>query len=104
MISICRILIDDKSLPKHFKFIQISTDEVYGSLNKSDQNLLTWIHQILIVPLRLHDVFYWKNSLYPEKLIPLAFSKINKNDKVPIYGDGLQIRDWIHVDDHVQEF
>ena len=36
LISICRILIDDNSLPNHFKFIQISTDEVYGSLNKSD--------------------------------------------------------------------
>ena len=37
---------------------------------------------------------------YPEKLIPLTFSRINNKQKVPIYGDGLQIRDWIHVDDH----
>ena len=36
LISICRILINDNSLPNHFKFIQISTDEVYGSLKKSD--------------------------------------------------------------------
>ena len=123
LISICRILIDNKSLPEHFKFIQISTDEVYGSLNKSDKPFTESSNLDPSNPYSASktaaDVLcmsYWKTYgfpvivtrcsnnygpyQYPEKLIPLAFSKINKNDKVPIYGDGLQIRDWIHVDDH----
>ena len=39
---------------------------------------------------------------YPEKLIPLVISKCLKNEKIPIYGDGKNIRDWLHVDDHVK--
>ena len=37
---------------------------------------------------------------YPEKLIPLAINNIAKNKKIPIYGNGQQIRDWIYVKDH----
>tara|TARA_B100002019_G_scaffold106390_1_gene91393 strand:+ start:508 stop:1530 length:1023 start_codon:yes stop_codon:yes gene_type:complete len=125
LISICRILIDDKALPKHFKFIQISTDEVYGSLNKLDKPFTESSNLRPSNPYSASKtaadvlcISYWKTYgfpvivtrcsnnygpyQYPEKLIPLAFSKINKNNKVPIYGDGLQIRDWIHVDDHCE--
>lgn len=38
---------------------------------------------------------------YPEKMLPYWASKLLKNELIPIYGDGLNIRDWIHVDDHV---
>ena len=37
---------------------------------------------------------------YPEKLIPLALSKLKNGEEVPIYGDGSQTREWIHVSDH----
>jgi dTDP-glucose 4,6-dehydratase len=37
---------------------------------------------------------------YPEKLIPLIISKAAAGERLPIYGDGTNIRDWIHVDDH----
>ena len=37
---------------------------------------------------------------YPEKLIPLSINKVNTHSKIPIYGNGQQIRDWIYVDDH----
>lgn len=123
LISICRVLIDDNSLPNHFKFIQISTDEVYGSLNESDSPFTELSNLEPSNPYSASktaaDVLcmsYWKTYgfpvivtrcsnnygpyQYPEKLIPLTFSRINNEEKVPIYGDGLQIRDWIHVDDH----
>lgn len=38
---------------------------------------------------------------YPEKLVPFWVSRIMQGKKIPIYGDGLNIRDWVHVDDHV---
>lgn len=44
---------------------------------------------------------YGRNQ-YPEKLIPLAITNILLGKKIPIYGDGSNCRDWIHVDDHVQ--
>lgn len=37
---------------------------------------------------------------FPEKLIPLVFTKALKDEKIPVYGDGLNIRDWLHVEDH----
>lgn len=37
---------------------------------------------------------------FPEKLIPLAITRAISNEEIPVYGDGMQIRDWIHVDDH----
>ena len=38
---------------------------------------------------------------FPEKLIPLVINKCLLLQKIPVYGNGLQVRDWIHVDDHV---
>lgn len=38
--------------------------------------------------------------MFPEKILPLFISNLMEGKKVPVYGDGLQIRDWIHVDDH----
>ena len=37
---------------------------------------------------------------YPEKLIPFFISKLLKNEKVPVYGDGKNVRDWLYVEDH----
>jgi len=39
---------------------------------------------------------------FPEKMIPLFIAKLRAGEKVPVYGDGQQIRDWIHVGDHVR--
>ena len=39
---------------------------------------------------------------YPEKLIPVVIAKILQNKKIPVYGKGKNIRDWIHVEDHVK--
>ncbi len=123
MLSACRDLIDKKVLSSTFKFIQISTDEVYGSLTK-DENPFT--EKSLLKPSNPYSAskasadvialsYYITYGFpviitrcsnnygpyqYPEKLIPLSINRINAGSKVPIYGDGLQIRDWIYVDDH----
>lgn len=105
------------------KFVQVSTDEVYGSiierksietdsLQPSSPYAASKASGDLIV------LAYWKTFNYevnitrgantygprqfPEKLIPLALKKLKNGEKVPIYGNGLQIREWLHVMDHVE--
>ncbi|MBG97991.1 dTDP-glucose 4,6-dehydratase [bacterium] len=107
------------------KFIAISTDEVYGSLSESDK-ASTENDKLQprspysaskassdLLCLSYHETFGMHVCItrcsnnygpyqYPEKLIPVLIKKILNNEKVPIYGDGKNIRDWIHVDDHVE--
>ena len=105
------------------KFLHISTDEVYGSLGKegkfneltpydpkspysaskacSDHLVRAWRHTYnlpFIVTNCSNNFGEWQ---FPEKLIPLTIQKFLNNEQVPIYGDGLQIRDWLYVEDHV---
>ncbi len=106
------------------KFLQISTDEVYGSLGES--GAFTEVSQIkpnspysaskaaadhfvtayfktynLPVLITRCSNNYGPNQ-FPEKLIPLIRSNALENKKIPVYGDGLNIRDWIYVYDHCQ--
>lgn len=107
---------------RNTKFIQISTDEVYGSLNKKgyyteDYNLapnssysaskasadmiVRAYHGTYGIPAMITRCS--KNYgpyQYPEKLIPLFIEQALKDNPIPIYGDGKQVRDWIHVEDH----
>jgi len=104
------------------KYLQISTDEVYGSLgktglfsettplnprspysaSKASADLLTeaYFHTFNL-PI---NITRCSNNYgpyqFPEKLIPLTILNCLKGKKIPVYGDGLNIRDWIHVDDH----
>lgn len=103
------------------KFIQVSTDEVYGSIQNgkfSEKSSLSpnspYAASKAAADLLCHA--YWKtyqlpviitrcsNNLgpfqFPEKLIPLAVTNAVENKPIPIYGDGLNIRDWIYVLDH----
>ena len=107
-----------------FKLIHISTDEVFGSLGKngqfretspykpnspysaskasSDHLVRAW-HKTFSMPFIVtncsNNYGPWQ---LPEKLIPLAINKALNNDQIPIYGDGLQVRDWLHVLDHAE--
>src|SRR5712664_3155794 len=104
------------------RFVQISTDEVYGSLgktgtfterspldpsspyssSKAGADLLVLAHH------RTYDqevvVTRCSNNYgpyqFPEKLIPLMIVKALRNEPLPVYGDGMNVRDWIHVQDH----
>ncbi len=107
------------------KYIQISTDEVYGTLTEDDEpftentplapnspyaasktsaDLLcrsfyeTYKYPIIITRCSNN---YGPNQ-YPEKLIPLFIKNAKNNKNLPVYGDGQNIRDWIHVQDHCE--
>ena len=108
------------------KFINISTDEVYGSLQlyedagftehtpimpnmpyaaaKAGGDLMCnayWMtHKVPVIV--THCSNNYGPYQFPEKLIPFFVFKLLKNEKVPIYGDGQNVRDWIHVHDHVR--
>ena len=106
------------------KFLQVSTDEVYGTLGKDGY----FYETTPIAPnspysaskasadmlVRAYHITYNLPTLntrcsnnygpyqYPEKLIPFFISKLLKGEKVPVYGDGLNVRDWLYVYDHCQ--
>lgn len=104
------------------KFVQISTDEVYGTLGKDGlfteesplapnspysaskagaDLLVRSYHETYGLPINITRCSnnYGPNQ-YPEKLIPLMISKAVRNEALPVYGDGLNIRDWLYVEDH----
>ena len=107
------------------KFIQISTDEVYGSLKEGDERftentplapnspyaasktsadlLCRSFYETYGYPITITRCSnnYGPNQ-YPEKLIPLMIQKAKNNEKLPVYGNGKNIRDWIHVYDHCE--
>lgn len=104
------------------KFLQVSTDEVYGALGKtgmfmettplspnspysaskaSADMLVRAYHNTFGLPI---NITRCSNNYgpyqFPEKLIPLMINNCQKDYKLPVYGDGMQIRDWLHVKDH----
>ena len=108
---------------KAFRFIQISTDEVYGSLAPEepgftenhpfrpnspysaskaagDHLVRAWVKTYGFPAIITNCSNNYGPYQYPEKLIPLTIIKCLKGEKIPIYGNGKQIRDWLYVDDH----
>lgn len=104
------------------RFVQISTDEVYGSLGKdgyftettplapnspysaskaSADLLVRAYHETFRVPAMITRCSNnYGPYQYPEKLIPCFIAKLLRGEKVPVYGDGLNVRDWLYVYDH----
>jgi dTDP-glucose 4,6-dehydratase len=105
------------------RFLQVSTDEVYGDIDNG--------HSLEADPLRPRSPYATAKAAgdllalaffttfdvpaivtrgsntygpyqYPEKLVPLFVTNLVEGQTVPIYGDGLQVRDWLHVDDHAR--
>ena len=104
-------------------YLQVSTDEVYGSIatgswpetdpllpnspyaaSKASADLICRsyfrTHGLDILITRCSNN-YGRNQ-YPEKVIPLFVTNLIDNEKVPVYGSGQNVRDWLHVDDHCQ--
>ncbi|MER1956098.1 MAG: dTDP-glucose 4,6-dehydratase [Solibacillus sp.] len=106
------------------KFVHVSTDEVYGELDldpttffteetplqpnspysaskASSDFLVQAYHHTYGIPM---NITRCSNNYgpyhFPEKLIPLTISRVLNDEKVPVYGDGQNIRDWLHVMDH----
>ena len=107
-----------------FKFLHISTDEVFGSLGlkgkfdestkyaptspysaskaSSDHLVKSWYHTYGLPTIISNCSNNYGPYQFPEKLIPLCIIKAIKGEEIPLYGDGLNVRDWLHVEDHVE--
>lgn len=116
-------------LQKHagqaFRYVQVSTDEVFGSLPPqappfseahrfepnspysatkaaADHLVRAWHHTYGLPVLTTHCSNNYGPFHFPEKLIPLVIHRALQGQPLPIYGDGLQIRDWLYVEDHAR--
>lgn len=106
------------------RFLQVSTDEVYGSLGKTgyfyettplapnspyssskasaDMLVRAYRETYGLPTLNTRCSNNYGPYQYPEKLIPFFISQLLKDEKVPVYGDGLNVRDWLYVYDHCE--
>jgi len=104
------------------RYVQISTDEVYGSLGESgfftedtplapnspyaaskasaDMLVRSYVHTYGLPAVITRCSNNYGPYQFPEKLIPLFIMTLLRDEPVPVYGDGLNVRDWIHVQDH----
>ena len=106
-----------------FILVHVSTDEVYGSVSNgqsserdniqpnspyssskaaSDLLVRAWNKTFKLPVIITRSTNNYGPWQYPEKLIPVVINNIINNNKIPLYGDGQQSRDWIHVQDHVE--
>ncbi len=106
-----------------FRFLNVSTDEVFGSLKAGDPAFTeqhqyqpnspysaskaaadhfarAWFHTYGLPVLTTNCSNNYGPRQFPEKLIPLMIHNALKGQPLPVYGDGQQIRDWLHVSDH----
>lgn len=113
----------DAAASKNFRFLHISTDEVYGTLGAddppfseatpfapnspyaaskaaSDHLVRAWHHTYGLPTLITNCSNNYGPFHFPEKLIPLVIANALAGKSLPVYGDGLQIRDWLYVRDH----
>jgi dTDP-glucose 4,6-dehydratase len=108
---------------RDFRFLHVSTDEVYGALGDvgqfseascyaprspysatkaaSDHLVRAWHHTFALPILLTNCCNNYGPYQFPEKLIPTAIINALANEPIPVYGSGLNIRDWLFVDDHV---
>src|SRR5205807_1063045 len=104
------------------RFVQVSTDEVYGSLgatgyfteetplapsspysaSKAAADFLvgSYVHTFGLPAVITRCSNNYGPYQFPEKLIPLFITNLMRDEAVPVYGDGMNVRDWIHVRDH----
>lgn len=109
---------------ERFRFLHVSTDEVYGSLGAegrfheatpydphspysaskaaSDHLARAWADTYGLPVLVTNCSNNYGPYQFPEKLIPVVILRALRGDKIPVYGDGKNVRDWLHVGDHVE--
>ena len=108
-----------------FLFYHVSTDEVFGSLEMNDSpfnektpydprspysaskaasdHFVQAYHHTYGLPIVISNCSnnYGPNQ-YPEKLIPVVIQKLQNRELIPVYGQGINVRDWLHVEDHAE--
>lgn len=108
------------------RFHHISTDEVFGSIDLADtaqfteetkydpsspysatkagsDHLVRAYHNTYGLPITISNCTNnYGPAMYPEKLIPIAITNLLEGKKIPIHGDGKNVRDWLYVEDHVR--
>jgi dTDP-glucose 4,6-dehydratase len=108
-----------------FRFLHVSTDEVYGSLEAgapafaethpyepnspysaskaaSDHLVRAWHHTYGLPVVTTNCSNNYGPYQFPEKLIPLVITRALRGEPLPVYGDGLNVRDWLYVGDHCE--
>lgn len=115
---------EDGTYPRDKKFLHVSTDEVYGSLGETGYFYETTPYaphspysaskaSADMLVRSYMDTYGFPASItncsnnygprqFPEKLIPLMIKNALQGEKLPVYGDGLNVRDWLYVEDHVK--
>jgi dTDP-glucose 4,6-dehydratase len=121
-VSGTQVLLECARQAKVKRFVQISTDEVYGSLGATgrfsessplkpsspysaskaaaDLLALAYGHTFGMDVVVTRCSNNYGPYQFPEKLIPLMIANALEGKRLPVYGDGMQVRDWIHVEDH----
>jgi dTDP-glucose 4,6-dehydratase len=111
-----------KDMPSSFRFLHVSTDEVYGSLGddgaftedtayapnspyaaskaSADHLVRAWGKTYGLPVLMTNCSNNYGPCQFPEKLIPTVLSKALAGEPIPVYGQGLQVRDWLYVEDN----
>lgn len=125
LLRACQNWLQQCKGPKDFRFLQVSTDEVYGDLGKegrsskegdpwhpsspyaaskaaADHLVDSWVRTYGFPALVSHSSNNYGPWQYPEKLIPKVIDCALAGKPIPLYGCGEQVRDWMHVEDHVR--
>lgn len=118
-----QVLLDAAKTAGLKRYLQVSTDEVYGTLGPNDHGfqettplapnspyaaskaaadllVRSYVHTFGLPAMISRCSNNYGPYQFPEKVIPLFISRLMQNQSVPVYGDGMQIRDWLHVTDH----
>jgi dTDP-glucose 4,6-dehydratase len=116
-------LLEYRDANPDFRFVHISTDEVFGELQRgepaftetspyapnspysatkaSSDHLVRAFHKTYGLPAMITNCSNnYGPHQFPEKFIPVAILKAHANKRIPVYGNGTNIRDWLYVDDH----
>ena len=125
-VNLLEIGLEQLSKNPNFVFYHISTDEVFGSLELEDGKMFTETtpydprspysaskassdhfvrayHHTYNLPVLISNCSNnYGTHQYPEKLIPVVINKLIRREKIPVYGNGENVRDWLHVSDHAE--
>ncbi|MEX1358663.1 MAG: dTDP-glucose 4,6-dehydratase [Gaiellaceae bacterium] len=117
-----QVLLDHARMAGISRFVQVSTDEVYGDLEEGgrsceedplrpsspysaskaggDVEVLAYVRTYGVDASITRGANTYGPNQYPEKLVPLFVTNALEGEPLPLYGDGRQVREWLHADDH----